>query len=230
MPNQIFGTHRHGPRYWGDGPRNQTDYTLAFVGTWPSNPADVLTSSSQWIMHDPQDRVWTFQTFPDPGTGTYRVGRPISVTFRGGLQWTFTYGTHNELTSIQDSYGKTITFTWILRDMSAVGGTGIFPNVISKATLPDGTTLNYVYSSASGGGLGFDDSDQLIGVEHRDASNVLLDSTSYLYENVDLPWSVTGITDHPARAAGPSRMTRMDLRRRAKGQTALMRWMSRMAP
>ena len=191
------------PDTWPVGPRYQTDYTLAFVGTWPSNPADVLTSSSQWTMHDPQDRVWTFQTFQDPASGLYRVGRPTSVTFRGGLQWTFTYGTHNELTSIQDSYGKTLSFTWILRDMTAVGGTGIYPNVVSKVTLPDGTTLNYLYSSASGGSYGFDDSDQLITVEHRDASNNLLNSTSYLYENTDLPWAVTGVLD----SAGTRRWT-----------------------
>jgi RHS repeat-associated protein len=177
------------------GPRYQTDYTLAFVGTWPSDPADVLLSSSQWRVTDPEDRVWIFQTFQDPATGTYRVGRPISVTFRGGLQWTFTYGSHNELTAIEDSYGKTLSFTWILRDFTAIGGTGIYPNVISKVTLPDSTTLNYIYDSAAGYSGGIDDSDRLIKVEHRDASNNLLDSTTYLYENANVPWAVTGVED-----------------------------------
>jgi RHS repeat-associated protein len=191
------------PDTWAVGPRMQTDFTLAFVGTWPANPADVLNSSSQWIVHDPQDRVWTFQTFQDPATGTYRVGRPISVVFRGGLQWTFTYGSHNELSSIQDSYSKTLSFTWIFRDFTAIGGTGIYPNVVSNVTLPDATTFNYLYTSASGGGFGVDDSDQLVRVEHRDASNNLLDATNYLYENPDLPWSVTGIED----SAGTRRWT-----------------------
>jgi len=91
-------------------------------------------------MYDPEDRVWTFQTIFSASSGKYLQGRPISVTFRGGLQWMFTYGTHNELTSIQDSYGKTISFTWTLHDLSAGGGT-VTPGVVTSAALPDGTVL-----------------------------------------------------------------------------------------
>jgi RHS repeat-associated protein len=196
------------------GIRQQQDYRIEFVGTWPSNHNDLLTYSSQWRMYDAQDRVWLFQTFLDPDSGKYRVGRPVSVTFRGGLQWTFTYGTNSELTSIQDSYGKTITFTWVMRDMTVVGGTGVYPAGIETASLPDGTTLKYLYDSGAPLGLmpagvplnhpytagtslsvGYVSSQRLIGIEHRDASNNLLDSTSYLFEDTLWPYYITGIKD-----------------------------------
>jgi RHS repeat-associated protein len=178
--------------WWPAGPKNQTGYRLELVGSWPANPSDIQLSSSQWKFYDPQDRVWTFQTFLDPYNGKYLQGRPISVTFRGGLQWTFIYGTHNELTSIQDSYGKTISFTWTL--LPAGGGTAT-PGVVTSAALPDGTVLKYLYDALSGGVTAFDDSDRLTDVEHRDASNNLLDKTTYLYENANLPLHVTGVLD-----------------------------------
>jgi hypothetical protein len=116
----------------GPGPKNQTGYRMELVGSWPANPSDIALSSSQWKFYDPEDRIWTFQTFLNVNTGKYLQGRPISITFRGGLQWTFTYGTHNELTSIQDSYGKTISFSWAMHDLSASGGT-VSPGVVSNA-------------------------------------------------------------------------------------------------
>jgi len=216
------------PDWWPypTGAIYQFDYHLAFVGTWPSDPAQVLNSSSQWTVTDPQDRVWTFQTLLDPASGKYRVGRPIAVTFRGGLQWTFAYGTHGELTSITDSYGKVITFTWLLRDFTVIGGSGIYPAAISTAALPDGTTLKYLYDVAAGGTYAFNAADRLVTVEHRDASNNLLNSTSYLYENPDFPWHLTGILDstglrrwtvaydsagHAITSAGPSDVDRTDI-------------------
>jgi RHS repeat-associated protein len=188
---------------WKYGPPRQNMYKMEYVGSWPANTADILNASSQWKMTDPNDAVWIFQTIQDPTIGNYRTGRPISVTFRGGLQWTFTYGSYHELTSIQDSYGKQITFTWTLQSRVINGVSGTYPTALTSATLPDGTKLNYLYDFVSTGTTGFNASDRLVGVEHRDASNVLLDKSSYLYENSDLPWHVTGILD----SAGTRRWT-----------------------
>lgn len=177
------------------GPRFRADYTVEYQGTWPSTPNNILLSSSQWKVRDAQDRTWILQTIADPITTNYRVARPISLTFRGGLQWTFGYGTNNQLTSITDSYGKSITFNWILRDNTASGGVGIYPRVLNDATLPDGSKLKYLFDTQGGSYATSTQSDRLIGVEHRDASNNLLDSTTYLYENADFPWHLTGIKD-----------------------------------
>jgi hypothetical protein len=55
--------------------------------------------------------------------------------------------------------------------------------------------MKYLYDALSGGVTSFDDSDRLTGVEHRDASNNLLDKTTYLYEDANLPLHVTGVLD-----------------------------------
>src|SRR5262249_12993933 len=64
----------------------QTDYTLQFVGTYPSSWDNVLAASTQWQVKDSKDRVWTFQTYLEAYTGKYMVALPTSVTFRNGLQ------------------------------------------------------------------------------------------------------------------------------------------------
>ena len=89
------------------------------------------------------------QTFLDPSSNQYSIARPISITFRGGLVWTFQYGTYGQLTSITDSFGKVISFTWVIQDTSVLGQTGVPPRpaAVSTAVLPDGTTVRYVYES-----------------------------------------------------------------------------------
>jgi RHS repeat-associated protein len=176
----------------------QTDHTIEFVGTWPGKVNSVLAAPTQWRMRDPQNRVWLFQTFPNPDSGLYDLGRPVSVTFLGGLQWTFQYGSHNELASITDSFGKQLIFTWILADPSTLGS-GISgpvrPQGISKIALPDGTTLQYTYSPPNPTATALPQAGRLAGVAHLDASGNVIDATTYLYEDPVNIYGVTGILD-----------------------------------
>jgi hypothetical protein len=174
----------------------QTDYTMEFVGTYPGD-SNVLTVSTQWKVKDPQDRIWLFQTY-NYGSAGFAIGHPISVTFRGGLQWTFSYGTNNELTAITDSFGQQITFTWIYADPNTVGLSGSpRPLAISKATLPDGSSLAYSYE-AIGTPVGTypPRPDRLVKVEQKDSSNNVLDSTTYAYRNSSLPTAITAVYDN----------------------------------
>lgn len=188
------------------GIQPQTDYKLELIGTWPSNLNDLSTSSSQWRMTDSDDAVWVFETYIDPALTNYVIAHPLSVTSRDGLQLTFTYGTYKQLTAITDGFGKSITFDWLLRDRTAAGGTGINATAISRATLPDGTKLEYIYDSPhvmTITGFAIDYTDRLIRVEHRDASNNLLNKTEYLHDHSIYKWNITGIKD----AAGTQRWT-----------------------
>jgi RHS repeat-associated protein len=175
---------------YGNTIRRQTDYELAFVGTYPASWSTVVAAPSQWSMRDAQDRVWLFQTYLNASTGKYDIGLPTSVTFRGGLQWTFTYGSLNQLTSITDSYGKVISFTWYTYDGG--GGIPVLLNGIASATVPDGTTYKYILDAVA---PSTGEYDRLVKVEHRDAANTLLESTEYLHENTALFYHVTGIKD-----------------------------------
>jgi RHS repeat-associated protein len=178
------------------GSTPQTDYTLEFVGTWPATLSEILTTPTQWRVRDSQDREWLFQTLLDTNLKKYNFARPISVTFRGGLRWTFQYGTYGELTSITDSFDKTISFAWIIYDPSELGSTSpARPLAISTATLPDGSRLEYVYEALNPALISLPQPDRLVEVRRIDAADSVIDSTKYLYENPDFPRNVTGILD-----------------------------------
>ena len=156
-------------------------------------------------MHDPDDSVWLFQTYLNPIDGYYDIAHPISVTLRGGMILTLTYGTYNELTSVTDSYGKTITFTWTYWDPSTLGlSQPITPIAIASAALPDGTSIIYNSQSLETTlSSSHPRADILTSVQHLDASSTVTDSTSYLYENTSFPTFITGIKDN----AGTRRWT-----------------------
>ena len=177
------------PRTSTTFPNPQTDYTLEFVGTWPSSLANVLTQVTQWKVKDPQDRVWLFESYYDPTqiARHYGIARPKKVTFRGGLEWTFTYGTSTQLTTITDSFGKSITFDWIISNS--------FPLAISQANLPDGSKVKYIYEAINSAITTLPQPDRLIRVEKVNSAGAVIDSTTYHYENTSLLTHVTGVSD-----------------------------------
>ncbi len=173
----------------------QTDYTLEFVGAWPAN-STVLTTQTQWRMRDPQRRTWLFQSFFDPAVNQYSVARPIQVTFEDGLQWTLQYGTNRQLLSVTDTFGKSLSFSWIMRDPSTVGSSlPPVPAAISNVGLPDGTSLRYVYETFDISLTPLPQPDRLLRVEQVNSSNVVVSSTTYHYEDARHRGGVTGISD-----------------------------------
>ncbi|WP_348637297.1 RHS repeat-associated core domain-containing protein [Caulobacter sp. NIBR1757] len=171
-------------------PTPQTDYRLEFVGSWPGVLDNLANAQSTWKLTDAEDTVWVLQTFLDPISGKYDIARPVSRTTRDGLIWTFTYGTANQLTKIEDSYGKEISFTWLTGSWSG----GAFPLAISEAVLPGGYRLVYSYSDVAGATAPISP-DRLTRVELKTSAGVLLDGAEYLYEDAVVPTFVTGVLD-----------------------------------
>jgi hypothetical protein len=177
-------------------PLPQTDHALSFTGTWPSNLNTIRTAKTYWSFRDRDDNVWSLETFADSANGLYMTARPVSVTYRSGRQLTFAYGSVYELTSITDSHGKQITFDWDLIDPSVVGGTGaIIPGAIKQANLPGGYKVKYSYESLVTNTTGLPQPERLSKVEFVDASNVVLDSTTYEHTDANLPNGITGVLD-----------------------------------
>lgn len=175
------------------------DYDLAFVGTWPfTSPYDrelLLNATSTWKLTDPDGSVWTIQTFQDPDTGKYRVGRPTSVTRTSGSNLTFTYGTKGELATVTDQNGKVMTFTWATGSYYADSGALVTtPVAISSVALPDGSSISYTYESATTNPA-VNLIVRLKKVEYKNASGAVLDSEAYGYDNVLFPTFVTRILD-----------------------------------
>jgi len=167
----------------------QTNFTLAYAGgTWPSDLRTLTAASTTWTLRDSDDTVWTLQTFEDPGTSTYITGKPVTMTRRNGLTWTFAYGTSNQLSSITDPFGNEITFDWLTNSFSGL------PWAISQAHLPGSYSIKYSYA-AVGPSTGVAQPDVLSQVQYLDSGSVVQDQTTYKYGNAAFPYSVTEVDD-----------------------------------
>jgi YD repeat-containing protein len=170
----------------------QTRYSLQYVGTPPANWSTIGYASTQWQVIDAdENRVWTFQTFPDLYDGAYTVARPISMT-AGQYAWVFAYDGYGTLQSITDSYGLSFAVTWnyfqYLLDPSVLP----VPVNVASITASTGASLVYTYDplqASTGMYVGRLLQKQLI------ASGNILDSTTYQYENTLFPTFLTGVTD-----------------------------------
>lgn len=163
-----------------DQSNKQVFYSLSMVGTPPTNPKYAKT---YWKMVDDKDDTWLFETFQDPVNGWYLLGRPTSHTTREGLVQTFTYTPEGKLTKVQDNRGKEITFDWVSAGSEALA--------ITQANLPGGYKLLYNYTTGYTGNT----IERLSTVELRDSANVLLDKTSYDYDDPGYATFITGIRD-----------------------------------
>ena len=167
-------------------PNPQTDYTLSIVGSWPAN---LTAQSTAWTLQGPDDTIYTLTTFADPNNGgAYDIARPTAVQWRDGHTWTLTYGAHNELDQVQDAFGNLITFTWLYSANNT-------PQAIQTATLPSGYSVKYTYSTIGGAQGGVTTPDILTQVKYLDNTSAIKDSTTYQYNSVKCPFSVTGVFD-----------------------------------
>jgi hypothetical protein len=174
----------------------KTDYELTFDDEWPADPDTIIDAKTHWTLRGPDDSVWSLETFADVSTGLFTVARPVRITRRGGLQLFLEYGPSNELTLIRDSYGKTIEFESDRIDPQAVGGTGaVLPGAISQANLPGGDKIKYHYQTIGENTTGLPQPDRLSKVEYLDPSGAVLDSTTYRYDDPNLPHAITRILD-----------------------------------
>jgi RHS repeat-associated protein len=177
-------------------PRPQTDYTLTFNGTWPTDLNTIRNAKTYWTLRDAEDNVWSLETFADSATGLFTIARPTQVVYRSGLTLTFAYGSVYQLTSVTDSFGKQITFTWDMIDPALVGGTGAaVPGAIKEAILPGGFKVKYIYETIGTNTTGLPQPDRLSKVEFVNSSNAVIDSTTYQYTNTNIPNGITAILD-----------------------------------
>lgn len=170
-------------------PLPQTDYQLAFLGTWPSDLASLKTAVSSWRLTGPEGETIFLKTqkqqSADPNSsGPFLRARPTRIETRTGNVLTFAFGTSGDLTSLTDSHGNAITFEWLQTSIS---------RAITAANLPNGYKIRYVYSDAAGGGV--PDVDRLLSVEFVDPQGAVIDKTTYQYTDSNYPTYVTGAAD-----------------------------------
>ena len=177
-----------------------TRLKLQFLGVLPANLASLHNSSTQWQVTDASDTIWIFKTVPRPNSTYYSYARPISRVARDGYRWDYVYNTDGSLASITDSYGRLATFEWrkmqVTTQVSPPANALPIPMGISKITLPDQTSLRFSYDPPASTPVSGIQPRNLIKVERLDVASVVIDSTTYLYEDARYPAFITGIVNH----------------------------------
>ncbi|HUN56488.1 MAG TPA: chitobiase/beta-hexosaminidase C-terminal domain-containing protein [Candidatus Binataceae bacterium] len=142
-------------------------------GQWATDTdidVSLTQSGSLWTLTDANDAIETYSTAS--------AGEALLETIqtRNGYTQTLHYGTGNQLTSVSDSYGRMLLFTYQ-------------NNLLNTLTTPDGLVVTYGYTSS---GYTPGTLDRLSTVEYSTTPSSIV---SYLYENSSLPFALTGITD-----------------------------------
>lgn len=196
-----FKKQENGTLKSSDVDANQVHLKLEFEGEWPTNLEDVHEFSTNWKLTFTNGKVVRFKTFTVTGSGSsaYYVGRPIEIIHPNGYTQTFHYGEHDELTSISDSYGRELAFTWIMQDTALSGSTVPlrWPLAVSKIDLPDGNAISYEYGMLAtiNTGMAVPMPERLEKVKYLDAYENMVAQRQYHYEDARFPFYMTGVTD-----------------------------------
>ncbi len=154
---------------------DQVTFTLvSSVWTPPSDTDMTLTQSgSTWTLTTHDDTVETYTAVTSPLNGILigsQAGRLSSIKLRNGYTQTMAYNGSNQLTSVSDSYSRSLVFTY----------TG---SLITQATTPDSLVLTYGYNTA--GTL-------LTSVSYNTSP---VTSKTYDYTNASFPLALTSVID-----------------------------------
>ena len=143
------------------------------AGLWSSD-RDVLIAlaavGSRWAITNADDSV---ETYEGTKNGTFRLS---SIEERGGYTQTLSYNSDGLLNHMDDSFGRTLTFSYL-------------DGILHSLTAPGGLVVTYTYDNA---GLGLGPAGRLISVRYSTSPET---ERHYLYEDVNFPYLLTGIVD-----------------------------------
>ena len=133
-------------------------------------------SGSVWTLKDHNDVT---ETYNDLGTGQALLS---SITQRNGYAQNLTYNGSNQLTTVMDSYARSLSLTYS-------GG------LLNTVTTPGGLVLTYGYNSS---GVSGSTLDRLASVSYNTSPAT---SQTYSYGNSSFPFALTSVTDENGHVA-----------------------------
>ncbi|MDB5492107.1 MAG: sugar-binding protein [Micavibrio sp.] len=141
------------------------------AGSWTTD-TDVSyklnTVGSTWVLTDADDTVETYSS-------AYGRGRLDSIKFRNGYTQILNYNSSGRIANVTDSYNRSLGFNY-----SSAG-------LLVGVTTPDFLTLSYGYLHFTSA-----NQDVLSSVSYNTSPAT---SQSYLYENLNYPFALTGVVD-----------------------------------
>lgn len=145
-----------------------TDSSGALAAAGPFD-YKLTQSGTNWVLTDPDD---TTETYIIPASGGEAL--LTSIRWRNGYTQTLRYNPSNQLTSVTDSYNRTLTFVY----QGAL---------LQSLTTPDGIVVAYVYDAGSVP----TELDRLVKVQYPTVPVFY----SYIYGDSTFPYALTGIVD-----------------------------------
>jgi RHS repeat-associated protein len=153
----------------------QLAFTLNGTAWTPNTDVDVTLSNAgtTWTLVDHNDTLEIYTT-----TATGKAALLNSIKARNGYTQMLSYNAGNQLTSVSDSYSRSLSL--------AYNGNGTLQTI----TTPDSTTIAFGYATVTGGV-------QLTSVTY---STTPATSQTYSYSNSAVPFALTGITDEDGQS------------------------------
>lgn len=142
-------------------------------GRWTSDSdvdLELTQSGSTWTLKDSSETVEIYSTV------STTEAKLTSITARNGFTETLQYNSSGQLESVTDSFNRRLNFTYQ-------------KGLLQTVSTPDGLVLTYNYTSS---GVTPGVLDRLASVMYSTSPQT---RQTYLYENVSLPFALTGITD-----------------------------------
>jgi RHS repeat-associated protein len=167
-----------------------------FAGQWVSTSTTTklaFVGPSTWHFTDEDGRI---DTFLMEGRYYSPKGRLVSSTYRNGYQLTLAYeaGTGN-LSTVTDSYGRTITFTWAGTPWNGSFGSGVR---LAQVAAPGGVVLSYTYELLVSDGSPAGETQRMTSFTRKAADGSQAETQTYLYEqdaDLNRRYALTGIVD-----------------------------------
>jgi RHS repeat-associated protein len=166
----------------------QVDFSLS-GSTWvPDSDVDMTLTQSgtTYTLTDQNDNVEVYNIASTYfGTTLVHYGQLASITARNGYTQTLTYSS-NQLQSVTDSYGRSLSFTYTAAYVFAANGfLASGSGLLHTVTTPDGLVLTFTQTAVTGG-------NQLTSVSYNTSP---VTSQTYLYGDSSYPFALTGIDD-----------------------------------
>ncbi|NJS14205.1 MAG: hypothetical protein HC788_05760 [Sphingopyxis sp.] len=171
------------------------DFAISLVSptNFSGNYQGIINSGARFRIRDNDGTVVLMDLFAKDGT--FKFGRIHSVQTPEGYLQTYAYSVESRISTITDSFSRTLTFNWAERSVAGSEGPAVQSVDITSIGLPDGNRVEYVYDTVNGTAA-LPGTSRLKTVTIKSAANVTLDSTTYHYENADYVYALTGVTDN----------------------------------
>lgn len=159
------------------------------------NGASVANGPAEMRLDKPRGEYILFRRAGTSAWPRYLV--PVERGYPDGYRIFYSYPDTGEYPStVSDSLGRTMTLTWI--DAERLSFAGLLPSrpvkVISEIALPDSTKLQYGYGVGTDA-RGAQTKDRLESVKRVSATGTTLWARTYLYENTNFTYALTGKVD-----------------------------------